>query len=196
MPEPSPATLSPSPSPSASASVGPLPHVEVLHWPTQEHRRRLLASLGEPRVLLLAPGSTPPNIIDDLEQWIPEAADPLAIVRGVTNLQHRLLHTRAEPILDDDGLVRFRGRWVAVSTTQMPVVDLLIQNYRRLVTHDELIRTYQDHGGSTSDASRRNFVRRIAARLADVGLRLHVVRKRGVILSDDAPTPTPKRRAR
>lgn len=162
-----------------------LPNIEVLHWPTQERRRRLLASLGEPRVLLLAPGSAPPSVIDDLEQWIPEAADPVAIVRGVTNLQHRILHTRAEPILDDDGLVRFRGRWVAVSEAQIPVVEYLIDNYRRLVAHDDLARIYRDNGGAESDASRRNFVRRIAARVAQVGLRIHVVRKRGVILTDD-----------
>lgn len=168
-----------------------VPHVEVLHWPTQERRRRLLASLGEPRVLLLAPGSAPPSVIDDLEQWVPEAADPTAIVRGVTNLQHRILHTRAEPILDDDGLVRYRGRWVAVSEAQIPVVEYLISNYRRLVTHDDLARVYRDNGGGTSDASRRNFVRRIAARVAQVGLNIHVVRKRGVILTDDAPSGTP-----
>jgi len=162
-----------------------LPNIEVLHWPSQERRRRLLASLGEPRVLLLAPGSAPPSVIDDLEQWIPEAADPVAIVRGVTNLQHRILTTRAEPVLDDDGLVRFRGRWVAVSDAQLPVVEYLIRNFRRLVTHDELARIYRDNGGGTTDAARRNFVRRIATRLAQIGLRLHIVRKRGVILTDD-----------
>jgi hypothetical protein len=167
-----------------------LPHVEVLHWPTQERRRRLLASLGEPRLLLLAPGSTPPSVIDDLEQWIPEAADPVAIVRGVTNLQHRIFHSQAEPVLDDDGLVRFRGRWVAVSDTQLPVVDYLIRNYRRLVSHDDLARIYHDNGGAgTTDAARRNFVRRIADRVGPIGLRIHVVRKRGVILTDDAGPP-------
>lgn len=167
-----------------------LPHVEVLHWPTQERRRRLLASLGEPRLLLLAPGSTPPSVIDDLEQWIPEAADPVAIVRCVTTLQHRILQSHAEPILDDDGLIRYRGRWVAVSDTQLPVVEYLVRNYRRLVTNDELGRIYRDNGGGTSDAARRNFVRRIADRLARVGLRIHVVRKRGVILTDDAGPAT------
>lgn len=169
----------------APAPTDTLPEVEVLHWPTQEHRRRLLAALGEPRILLLAPNSTPPALIDNLELWIPEGTDPLTIVQGVTKLQKRILEIDAQPVLDDDGLLWFKGRWVAVSDNQIPVVDLLIQNYRRLVRNDDLIRAYQDGGGSGTDASLRNLIRRVATRLANVGLNLHVVRKRGVILATD-----------
>lgn len=160
------------------------PDVELLRWPAQEDRRRLLASLGEPRLLLLAPDAPPPELLDDLELWIPEGSDPSVIVTGVTALQRKVVDDDTEPVLDDDGLVWFRGRWVAVSDSQIPVVDLLVHNYKRLVHNDDLSRTYQRGGGSNSPASLRTLVRRVSQRLAMVGLKLHVVRQRGVILAD------------
>jgi len=169
-----------------------VPHVELLRWPAQDDRRRLLASLGEPRILLLTPGGPTPALIDDIELWIAEGGDPSDLVRGVAALQRRILDSHippAAPALDDDGLLWFRGRWIAVSDTQLPVVDLLVQNYQRLVRNEDLSRTYLDAGGGTSPASFRTLIGRVAKRLSEVGLKLHVVRRRGVILAIDEPPP-------
>lgn len=165
--------------------------IEILHWPRQEDRRQLLATLGEPRLLLLAPDTPPPPPVDHLEHWIPERADPATIVEGVTQLERKLLDADTPPALDDDGLLWFRGRWIAVPDGQLPVVDLLIQNYQRLVRNDDLSRTYHDNGGSNSPASVRTLLRRIAARLTKIGLRLHTIPRRGVILSTDEPAGLP-----
>lgn len=176
----------------ATASAGPvsLPNVEVLRWPAQEDRRHLLAALGEPRVLLLAPHTQPPAEIDDLEHWIPEGADPAAIVRGVNRLQREVLHGDGPPNLDADGLVWFRGRWVAVADSQVPLVDLLVRNYQRLVRHDELRAADRANGGGRTTAARRAVMHRVGARLALVGLKLHVVHRRGFVLTEDSTAHT------
>lgn len=65
------------------------------------------------------------------------------------------------------------------------------QNYQHLVRNEDLSRTYLDAGGGTSPASFRTLIRRVAKRLSEVGLKLHVVRRRGVILAKDEAQPVP-----
>lgn len=86
------------------------------------------------------------------------------------------------PVLDDDGLLRHAGRWVPISEAQMPVVDLLVRNVGRLVTNAQIELTYTAAGGSGSTTSLRSVIHRLGRRVAVVGLHLHVVRGRGVVL--------------
>ncbi len=94
----------------------------------------------------------------------------------------------AGPVLDGDGLLRHAGRWVPIPDTQIPVADLLVRNVGTLVATSEIRATYVAAGGSGSATSLRSLVHRLGPRVAAVGLRLHVVRGRGVIL--DRPDPT------
>jgi hypothetical protein len=161
--------------------------VELLRWPEQDDRRRLLATLGRPRLLLLSPDAPPPTLVDDLELWIPDGSDPNLIATGITALQQKILTEDDEPVLDDDGLLWFRGNWVAVPDGQLPVIELLVRNYRRLVRNDDLLHAYQRAGGSGTTASLRALVGRVGQRLAGVGLDLQVVRRRGVLLGARPP---------
>jgi hypothetical protein len=86
------------------------------------------------------------------------------------------------PVLDDDGLLRHAGRWVPISDAQIPVVELLVGNVGRLVSTAEIRRIYTQAGGSGSPTSLRSAIHRLGRRVAQVGLRLHVIRGRGVIL--------------
>jgi hypothetical protein len=86
------------------------------------------------------------------------------------------------PILDDDGLLRFQGRWVTIPDTQIPVVDLLVRNLGRVVRNSEVQTAYAGAGGSQTVTSLRSLVHRLGRRVAEVGLQLHVVRSRGLIL--------------
>jgi hypothetical protein len=86
------------------------------------------------------------------------------------------------PTLDDDGLLRFGGRWVPIPDTQIPVVDLLVRNLGRLVRNSDVRAAYEQAGGSGTATSLRSLVYRLGRRVAEVGLRLHVVRSRGLVL--------------
>jgi hypothetical protein len=86
------------------------------------------------------------------------------------------------PTLDDDGLLRFRGRWVPIPDTQIPVVDLLVRNLGRLVRNSDVRAAYEQAGGSGTATSLRSLVYRLGRRVGEVGLRVHVVRSRGLIL--------------
>jgi hypothetical protein len=159
-------------------------HVELVPWPAEEEHRRLLAILGEPRVVLVSPGAVAPEPADELELWVPEDAGGEVVAKAVATLQ-RSIRRNDDPVptLDDDGLLWFRGRWVAISVHQVPVVDLLVRNFRRVVRRDQINSRYHSGGGSNSDASVRTQLRRIAQRLPQVGLALHTVHGRGVMLA-------------
>lgn len=190
MPDPAAYTDPSATRPPAQPSTYGAPLVPLLRWPAEDERRHQLAALGEPRLLLVAPDATPPALLDDLELWIPDGADPDTILNAVTALHEKVREKDSQPVLDDDGLLWFRGRWVAVSDTQIPVVDLLVRNYQRLVHNDDIQAAYHEAGGGPSPASLRTLIRRIGQRLTQVGLKLHVVRTRGVMLAtqDSAET--------
>ena len=85
-------------------------------------------------------------------------------------------------MLDDDGLLRYRGRWTAVTDSQLPVVALLVRNHRRLTRHHELIEAYASAGGSPTVASLRSLLHRLRARFTAVGLQLYGIPRHGVML--------------
>lgn len=91
------------------------------------------------------------------------------------------------PVLDEDGLLRHRGVWVPISDAQIPLVAILVRNLGRLVPSSEIRRAYTAAGGSGTATSLRSVTHRLGRRVAAVGLRLHVVRGRGVILLAEAP---------
>ncbi|MGE3620161.1 MAG: helix-turn-helix domain-containing protein [Acidimicrobiia bacterium] len=97
------------------------------------------------------------------------------------------------PALDDAGLLRYDGRWIAIPDTQLPVVELLLDNVGRLVRTEDLARAYASAGGSRRLNSIRTLVARLAKRLEAVGLHLHTVRSRGVVLEVPGASDRPVR---
>jgi hypothetical protein len=163
------------------------PAIALLRWPDQDAERRRLVAHGEPRILLISQYTAPPGLLDELELWLLDGAEPSEILAAMDRLRAKTRLRRPAPALDRDGLLHFDGRWVAVPDTQIPVVDLLVRNVDRLVLNDDIRVAYESAGGSGTPSSFRTVVRRIGERLAKVGLRLHVIRRRGVILARNPP---------
>jgi len=94
----------------------------------------------------------------------------------------------SKPFLDEDGLLRWHGRWVAIPDAQVPVVELLLERYGKVVRTSELVAAYERAGHSVSEASVRSLLSRIKQRVAGLGLNLLAVRGRGLILVEaEAP---------
>jgi DNA-binding response OmpR family regulator len=86
------------------------------------------------------------------------------------------------PVLDEDGLLRHAGRWVAIPDTQLDVVALLVANRDRIVATELVVEAHAHAGGSTTPSALEALLGRLRARLAEVGLSLHTIRQRGVLL--------------
>jgi hypothetical protein len=158
------------------------PAVAVLRWPDHDEDRRRLAARGRPRVLLISGYEVPPAVLDEHEVWLLSGAEPTEILTAVDTLRQRARTHPPAPRLDDDGLLWFGGRWVDVPETQIPVVDLLVRNLGRIVGFEALRSAYHQAGGSTRATAVRALIHRVGVRLARLGLELHVVRQRGVML--------------
>lgn len=87
------------------------------------------------------------------------------------------------PRLDEDGLLRVGDQWVAIPDAQLPVVTLLVDRYGRVVRKEAVRVAYVEAGNSGHEASIRSLLARVAHRVARLGLQLHTVRGRGVMLA-------------
>jgi hypothetical protein len=156
--------------------------IAVVRWPADAAARTQLAAERTPRVLLVAPGMGVPPPVDDLEDWLREPFEPAELLARTDALRRRVSAHRHLPHLDDDGLLHFRGRWVAISDSQVPMVRLLVARFGQLVRTDELTDAYAAAGGTKNISSVRTAITRVRNRVAEVGLALEVARHRGVVL--------------
>jgi DNA-binding response OmpR family regulator len=162
------------------------PPVELLPWPAGEERRRALAARDLPRLLLVEEDVAPPVVDSLVEDWIRVPASEQDVAARIERLQ--LLATSAwePPVLQDDRLVRFGDRCVALSATQAAVAKALLADATRLVLRDRL----EELAGVDPDTrSLDSVIHRLRVRLAPLGVEIIGIRGRGYVLvpADDAP---------
>lgn len=156
--------------------------VAVLRWPAEADARERLMKANLPRLWLVEEGAAPPQGLDDLEDWMRTPFSSVELTARAETLRTRVIGLSDVPVLDEDGLLRHRGRWVAIPDAQIPVVALLLDRLGKLVRIEDLVATYAAAGGTTTKRSMNMLIGRLRTRIAELGLSLHVVRRRGVIL--------------
>lgn len=176
---------------SASAALAPTSaHDEIavplVRWPDEADLRDQLAHKGLPRLLVVGSEAQAPEIRDELEDWLRDPPDPADLVARIASLSHRARQRRRQPRLDEDGLLWCDRRWVVIPDGQVGVVEVLLANPRQLVRTELITSTYTAGGGSGHRATIKTMLNRLQRRFAEVGLTLHFVRGKGVIL--EAPT--------
>jgi DNA-binding response OmpR family regulator len=111
-------------------------------------------------------------------------ADPIDLrARTDAVLRRTRSFEPAAPVLDDDGLLRVGTSWVALTPSQAPVVQILLENLGKVVRFDDVVAVCEGAGASGHPSSVRTLVSRLSARLRTVGLDLVSVRRRGLLLT-------------
>jgi DNA-binding response OmpR family regulator len=165
--------------------------VTMLRWPEEEGRRSRISLAGEPRLLLVPDGEEPPPVGDCLEDWIRVPAAENEVRARVDALAVRsLAHTTnghnghvppSGPMLDDFGVLRLNGAWVALPPLEARLAEALLDRLGAVTSRDLLIRA-----GWPSGAPGRNaldvHVLRLRRRLTPVGLAIRTVRSRGYLM--------------
>jgi DNA-binding response OmpR family regulator len=172
--------------------------VTMLRWPEEESRRSRISLAGEPRLLLVPPGEEPPPVGDCLEDWIRVPAPENEVRARVDALAVRSLahhgtngnghngkgpngHPPAEPVLDDFGVLRVNGTWVALPPLEARLAAALLERFGAVTSRDLLIAA-----GWPTGAPGRNaldvHVLRLRRRLTPVGLAIRTVRSRGYMI--------------
>jgi DNA-binding response OmpR family regulator len=179
--------------------------VTMIRWPDEQARRSRISLSGEPRLLLVPDGEEPPAVVDCLEDWIRVPAtenevrarvDALA-VRSLAHLpkangnghtygngngqSHEQPEPVVAPVLDDFGVLRVNGSWVALPPLEARLTEALLERLGAVTSRELLVRA-----GWPAGAPGRNaldvHVLRLRRRLTPVGLAIRTVRSRGYLL--------------
>lgn len=153
-----------------------------MRWPDERERREELRRIGRPRLLLLDDGSPAPTTVDALEDWIRLPADESDVRARVQVLELRAMGSGGSlPTLDEDGVLRFDGGWVALPPVEHRLTVAFLERYGAVVSREVLSRA-----GWPEGSPRRNaldvHVLRLRRRLDPLGLVIRTVRSRGYVL--------------
>ena len=159
-----------------------------LRWPEESARRDQLAAAAVPRLLVVSAGASPPKAWAIDEDWILAEAPTAERGHREATLRRRL-DQRIQPprwrvvgvTLDNDGLVRREGRWVALSGLEVRLVAVLLAERGRCVSRARLLEAGWP-GQQRDDRAVDGAVRRARAKLAVLGVEIHGITGAGYLL--------------
>lgn len=161
--------------------------VVLVRWPADEPTRTRLRAAGVPRLLLVESDSGPPEVVDDLEDWIRLPADEVDLHARVETLGQRLRSRIASvPDLDEDGVLRVGQGWVPLPPVEARLTAALLDRFGAVVSRDALGRAGWPDGAPGRNALDVH-VLRLRRRLAPLGLVIRTVRARGYLLEASLP---------
>jgi len=160
--------------------------VVLVRWPEEDVRLRQLRETGSPRLLLLNGESEPPESADCLEDWIRLPADDRDMRARVARLASRSETEQPAPQVDGDGLLRYRGRWVALSPVESALAITLVDRFGAVVGRDTLARRAWPEGTPTRNALDVHMLR-LRRRIAPLGVEVRTVRSRGYLMQAAQP---------
>lgn len=156
--------------------------VELVRWPHDDDRRRDLAARGRPRLLLVDAAAPAPSCDDALEDWVRLPVDDDDLAARLATLRRRAGSTpAARPVIDDDGVVRFASRWVALPPVEARIMAALVERCGAVVQRDQLAAAGWP-GGAPGRNALDVHVLRLRRRVAPVGLAIRTIRSRGYLL--------------
>jgi two-component system, OmpR family, response regulator len=160
--------------------------VVLVRWPEEDVRLRQLRDTGSPRLLLLDSEAEPPTSADCLEDWIRLPADDRDVRARVARLASRSETQQPAPQVDGDGLLRYRGRWVALSPVESALAITLVDRFGAVVGRDTLARRAWPEGTPTRNALDVHMLR-LRRRIAPLGVEVRTVRSRGYLMQAAQP---------
>lgn len=170
-----------------------MPEVLRIRWPDDAARVERARAAGAPRLLLVAPDADPPPVTaDPLEDWERLPAREADLVAREAVLEARAARG-ARPAVGEDGVVRFGGRWVALSPVEARLAAALVERFGAVVGREVLVRRAWPHRAPSRNALDVH-VLRLRRRLECLGLEIKTVRSRGYLLQAAPADPAVWRR--
>jgi hypothetical protein len=163
--------------------------VALVPWPSDDETRHLLASTGQPRLLLVEATSPPPTTQDLLEDWIRVPASEADLRSRIEMLRWRASGSSSAPTIDEHGVLRHGPTWVLVPPVEARLATALVQRFGTVVSRDALSRAGWPQGAPGRNALDVH-VLRLRRRIHTVGLAIRTIRSRGYLL-EAAPVSHP-----
>jgi DNA-binding winged helix-turn-helix (wHTH) protein len=168
--------------------------VRILRWPDQADEADRLASLGVPRLLLVAPGVAPPTETSCLVDWLRLPANDEDLRARLIALSERAAQHPSRPVVNEYGQLSHRGTTAFLSSIDEQITKLLTKNFGQPVPADELVsRVWTDDG--TNEALRVH-ISRLRHRIAPLRLTITNIKGHGYVMREAETTGTTQRFSR
>jgi len=154
--------------------------VAILAWPEQASEAAECARVGQPRLLLVASNAEPPGDWDALTDWVRLPVDDRDLCARVAALQ-RLASRPPAPVLDEFDVLWRGDRWSALAPIEARIVEVLLARCGSVVSRRDLGNAVWP-GGAPGTRAVDARLRRLRDRVEPLGLHVHNVRRRGLML--------------
>jgi hypothetical protein len=161
------------------------PNVAVLAWPHEAFRATRAKQDGRARLLLVAHDADAPDERDLMTDWVRLPASPADIEARVGALDRHVRHWMP-PRVDEYDVLWRGSAWCALSPIEATIVRTLIEWCPSVVSRREIAARVWPAGvpkGRPVDGR----LHRLRARLAPLGIHIHSIRQRGLLLAVDPP---------
>jgi DNA-binding response OmpR family regulator len=156
--------------------------VAVEHWPPRDPAADHDPS-RRPIVFLVQPGADPPRLVDDLATW-------MQLPGSVSELRERaqtvLMRARASgtvlTYVDDDGVLRVGDRMAILPRVEAEIIRVLLERVGSVVGREEINAAVWPTKPTTDNVRLNSRVKHLRDLIADLPLRIHSVRGRGLLL--------------
>ena len=144
--------------------------VVLLRWPEEAARLERLRAVGAPRLLLVGADLAAPHSAIRSRTGSGFLRPRATCARGWQPSSPGPDETLAAPSVDDDGLLRYRGRWVTLSPVERALAAALVDRFGAVVGRDTLVRRAWPGGSPTRNALDVHMLR-LRRRIASLGAR-------------------------
>ncbi|WP_436722936.1 winged helix-turn-helix domain-containing protein [Streptomyces sp. URMC 127] len=159
--------------------------MELIRWPAESGRREHCRDRGVMRILVLEAGAEAPPSPDPREDWVRAPISPGDLRARAEALRMRAA-AEARPVVEPNGVLRFRHRSALLSPTGAHLVARLADSFTEVVARDDLLAPRPGRPPLSRNALDLHIMR-IRRRLAALGLRVRTVRGRGYVLEGVRP---------
>lgn len=155
--------------------------VVIVRWPEEASTIPRLRTLGQPRLLLVAPDAEAPAMVECDEDWIRLPAEDADVRVRITTLAARAARHSLPPEVKGDGRLTFRGQWVGLTGVEEALAQVLVEHFGEVVGH-EAVEAAASVVRQPSPNALRVTISRLRKRIAPLGLVVRRVHNRGYVL--------------
>jgi hypothetical protein len=155
--------------------------VVIVRWPEEAATLDRLRTLGQPRLLLVAPNAAAPATNDCDEDWIRLPAEDADMRVRISTVAARAARHAQPPEVKGDGRLTFRGHWVGLTGIEEAVAQVLSEHFGEVVDHPT-VETAASVVRRPSPNALRVSISRLRKRIAPLGLVVRRVHNRGYVM--------------
>ncbi len=164
----------------------PVSPVAILRWPEEAGSLERWRAVGIPRLLLVAPDASAPDVSDCNDDWIRMPADDADVRIRASAVAKRAARHSPRPEVNGDGRIKFRGHWAPLSPTEESVARVLADHFGDVLDRAAIeVAASCDSRPNPNPNTIRVHITRLRQRIGPLGLVVRTVHGRGYVMESE-----------